>query len=94
MDMITVPVTIPRGMAPYMDWEDKGLTMEQRAMLLYPMIRQLVISHGRAAELLGVSKSELIDLYDGMGIPYLQQTREELDEEIAGFQRLRELRSV
>ena len=94
MDMITVPVTIPRSMAPYMDWEDKGLTMEQRAMLLYPMIRQLVISHGRAAELLGVSKSELIDLYDGMGIPYLHQTREELDEEIAGFQRLRELRSV
>ena len=68
--------------------------MEQRAMLLYPMIRQLVISHGRAAELLGISKSELIEIYDRMGIPYLCQSKEELDEEIAGFSRLRELRAV
>ena len=94
MDMITVSVSIPRGMAPYVDWEDKGLTMEQRAMLPYPMIRQLVISHGRAAELLGISKSELIEIYDRMGIPYLCQSKEELDEEIAGFSRLRELRAV
>ena len=94
MDMITVSVSIPRGMAPYVDWEDKGLTMEQRAMLLYPMIRQLVISHGRAAELLGISKSELIEIYDRMGIPYLCQSKEELDEEIAGFSRLRELKAV
>ena len=85
MDMITVSVSIPRGMAPYVDWEDKGLTMEQRAMLLYPMIRQLVISHGRAAELLGISKSELIEIYDRMGIPYLCQSKEELDEEISSI---------
>lgn len=94
MDMVTVPVTIPRAMAPYVDWEEKGLTMEQRAMLLYPMIQQLVISHGRAAELLGVSKTELIELYDSMGIPYLRQSREDLDEEISGFARLRRLRAV
>ena len=47
-----------------------------------------------AAELLGISKSELIEIYDRMGIPYLCQSKEELDEEIAGFSRLRELRAV
>ena len=92
--MVTVPVTIPRAMAPYLDRDGKGLTMEQRAMLLYPMIQQLVISHGRAAELLGISKTELIELYDSMGIPYLRQSSEELDEEIAGFAHLRRLRAV
>ena len=27
-----MPITIPREMAPYVDWEDKGVTMEQRAI--------------------------------------------------------------
>lgn len=57
MEMITVPVTIPKGMAPYVNWEDKGLSFEQNAMLLYPLIQNLVISHGRAAEILGVRKT-------------------------------------
>lgn len=94
MEMITVPVTIPKGIVPYVDWEDNGLTFEQSAMLLYPLIQNLVISHGRAAEILGVRKWDLIEFYSKMGIPYLKQSREELDEEIAGFSRLREKRAV
>lgn len=94
MDMITVPVTIPKGMAPYVDWEDKGLSFEQSAMLLYPMIQNLVISHGRAAEILGVRKWDLIEFYNKMGIPYLNQSKEDLEEEIAGFARLKEKRVV
>ena len=94
MDTITVPVTIPIGMAPYVDWEEKGLSFEQNAMLLYPLIQNLVISHGRAAEILGVQKWDLIEFYNSMGIPYLKQSKEDLDEEIAGFARLREKRAI
>ena len=94
MEMITVPVTIPKGMAPYVDWEEHGLSFEQSAMLLYPLIQGLVISHGRAAEILGVRKWDLIEFYNSMGIPYLKQSKEDLDEEIAGFARLREKRAV
>ena len=32
--------------------------------MLYPYILNQTISHGRAAEILGIRKSELIDLYD------------------------------
>ncbi|MBQ2619449.1 MAG: hypothetical protein IJF88_08390 [Oscillospiraceae bacterium] len=94
MDMITIPVTIPRGMAPYLDWKEQDISLEQRALLLYPLIRRLVISHGRAAELLGIRKMELIELYDAIGIPYLCQSRKELDEELGEFSKLRELRAV
>ena len=94
MDMITVPVTIPKGLAPYVDWEEHGLSFEQSAMLLYPLIQGLVISYGRAAEILGVRKWDLIEFYNKMGIPYLNQSREDLDEEIAGFARLREKRAI
>ena len=94
MEMITVPVSIPKEMAPYLDWEDQGLSLEQNALLLYPMVRDLVISHGRAAEILGMKKWDLIALYDRMGFPYLDQSHQDLDEEISGFSRLREKRSL
>ena len=47
-----------------------------------PSIADETISHGRAAELLGISKMELIELYGSLGIPYLDMTDEEFEEEI------------
>lgn len=32
--------------------------------------------------------------YNRMGIPYLNQSREELDEEIAGFAKLKEKKAI
>ena len=94
MEMITIPVTIPKNMVPFIELEDKGFTFEQNAMLLYPLIQNLIISHGKAAEILGVRKRDLIEFYNKIGIPYLNQSREELDEEIAGFAKLKEKRTV
>ena len=54
-------------------------------MILYPYIKNLSISHGRAAEILGVRKTELIEFYDSMGIPYLNQSEEELEADLANL---------
>lgn len=94
MEMITVPISIPKDMASYLNFEEKNLSFEQSAMLLYPLIRNCVISHGRSAEILGVEKWSLIGLYDKMGIPYLNHSREDLYFEIAGFAALKEKRAV
>jgi hypothetical protein len=51
-------------------------------MLLYPFIKNMTISHGRAAEILGVRKTDLIGFYDSMGIPYLNQSRQDLINDI------------
>ena len=61
---------------------DKTTEMVRNALLLYPSIADETISHGRAAELLGISKMELIELYGSLGIPYLDMTDEEFEEEI------------
>ena len=64
-------------------------TNEMRnALLLYPSIANQTISHGRAAELLGMRKTELIALYSGIGIPYLDMTDDEFEEEIQTIKRL------
>lgn len=60
----------------------------RNALLLYPSIANNTISHGRAAELLGMRKMELIELYGKLGISYLDMTDEEFDEEIQEVKRL------
>ncbi len=49
------------------------------ALLLYPSIADDTISHGK---LLGMHKTELIELYGSLGIPYLDMTDEEFDNEV------------
>ena len=51
-------------------------------MILYPLIQNRTISHGRAAEILGVHKTDLIEFYDSVGIPYLDQSEEELTADL------------
>lgn len=82
MTMKTVQVVVPQDMVPFLDPEGNGLTFEQRALLLYPFVRCGKISHGRAAELLGVRKLDLIDTYCALGLPYLDQSVEELEAEL------------
>ena len=47
------------------------------------------ISHGRAAEILGIRKSELIDLYDKLGYSYFDMIMDDLDNEMNTFRELK-----
>ena len=90
MEMMTIPMTVPKSMAPYLDDTDRDHSFERNAMMLYPLIQNMTISHGRAAEILGVHKLDLIEFYNSMGIPYLRQSKEELDEEIGAYRTFKE----
>lgn len=63
--------------------------LTRNALLLYPYILNQTISHGRAAEILGIRKSELIDLYDKLGYSYLNMTLDDLDVELNTFRQLK-----
>ena len=67
---------------------DQEQDFARNAMLLYPFIQNLTISHGRAAEILGVHKTDLIEFYDSMGIAYLNQSEDELMEDLATLDRV------
>ena len=51
-----VQLTVSEGMARYLKNLGKEYSFERDAMLLYPFIQNLTISHGKAAEILGVNK--------------------------------------
>ena len=80
MIMTSIELHVPTETKAYV--LDNTTEMVLNALLLYPSIADETISHGRAAELLGISKMELIELYGSLGIPYLDMTDEEFEEEI------------
>lgn len=87
--MTDIKIQIPDGMVSYVITHDKQSELTRNAMLLYPYIKNLTMSHGKAAEILGIRKYELIDLYDKMGIAYLDQEADEIEEEVEYWKKLK-----
>ena len=90
METVHFSISIPKDAVSYFTNEHPEQEFTRNAMMLYPLIRDLTISHGRAAEILGVHKTDLIEFYNSMGIPYLDMSREELIEDIASLDRVLE----
>ena len=85
----SITIQIPVGMSKYLVAVNPETELTRNAMLLYPYILNQTISHGRAAEILGIRKSELIDLYDRLGYSYLDMTMDDLDTELNTFRELK-----
>lgn len=78
MTMVNVQIDIPEAMTPFMIATDEHSRLLRNALLLYPFISRGEISHGYAANVLGVRKLDLIELYSELGIPYFNQSRDEV----------------
>ncbi len=86
-------LNVPKGLAPCVEIEDEKSQMVHNAMLLLLYIKGDVISHGKAAELLGVSKLDLLTMYGSFGIPYFDATGENFLEDIAAVKTFRETKA-
>jgi hypothetical protein len=80
-------------MSRYLVAIDPESELRRNALLLYPYIYNQTISHGRAAEILGISKSELITIYDELGYSYYDFIQDDLEEDINTFKQLKSIRS-
>lgn len=87
IDMTKIEMEVPTPILPFVNHGQ--FQSQQTALLLYPYIANGDISNGKAAELLGISKMELLDMFGEMGIPYYNQTSEELDNDIQALRKLR-----
>ena len=84
----TIELEMPQAMAYFVAAQGPKNALERNALMLYPFIKDLSISHGRAAELLGISKRKLIDTYGDMGIPYIDMDISEIEDELAVFEEI------
>ena len=90
----SVTIKVPIGMSKYLVIDNPEAELKRNALLLYPDILNQTISHGRAAEILGIRKSELIDLYDKLGYSYFDMTMDDLDNEMNTFRELKKKGAV
>lgn len=90
MTFTDVTIKVPTGMTMYLKPQNKRAELERNALLLYPYINDRTISHGKAAEILGIPKYDLIELYDNMGLAYLSMDISEAEDEVANWEKLEE----
>lgn len=88
MPMAEIMLKVPKVLVSYIQPENTHDELVRNAMLVYPLIKNNRISHGRAAELLGIKKMELIELYGDMGIPYIDLSIDEIKEEVANYEEI------
>ena len=92
MEYATIQITVPKEMQAYFSDDyafESGEELKRNALLLYPYVHNNVISHGRAAEILGIKKLDLIDLYDEMGFPYFDMDISDVLQDIQTFRSLK-----
>ena len=92
MEYAIIQVTVPKAMQTYFSDDytlDNDEVIRRNALLLYPYIYNNIISHGRAAEILGIKKLDLIELYDKMGFPYFDQDISDIKQDIQTFRELK-----
>ena len=86
--LMNVTLQIPEEMK-FVFTPDDSNSFERNALLLYPYIMRSDISNGRAAEILGVSKLELIDHYEKQGLMCLQTSINDVNDDINTLKQLR-----
>lgn len=89
MTMTAVSIKIPETMTEYAEPKDESMLLSRNAMILYPYIQNETISFGKAAQILGLHKMDLIALYGRLGVPYFTQTAEELENDVNTLKNLR-----
>ncbi len=89
MTMTKVEIDVPEEIVPYTVVEGKKALTIRNAMLVYPYIKNGVMSHGKAAEMIGIHKMDLIVLYGELGLPYFDETEEEYEDDLRVLKKLR-----
>lgn len=80
--MINVQIDVPEALAPFASPKDEQAKLLRNAMIIFPFIQDETISYGRAAEILNLKKIDLITLYGRLGLPYFNQSKAELEEDL------------
>lgn len=84
-----ITVQIPKEMQfVFASDVDSGDTFERDALLLYPYIMQGRITNGRAAEILGLPKRELMEWYESQGLMCLVTTVSDVQKDLSTLRKL------
>lgn len=87
MATVTVPLTVSEELVSFIGSVDE-LADRAREALVLDLLRDVKISQGKAAELLGISRWDIMQLAAQRSIPFGPQSIEEIDRDLAVLTRL------
>ena len=88
MEYSVLEVAVPNPVKTFITASKEVDNELMNALILYPYIADRIISHGYAADMLGISKTKLIELYASVGIPYFDMDEKEFNNELKIFDNL------
>ena len=89
MTYSTIPIRVPTEMAPYLQPRAPRGGAHPQCPAPLPRCPGKTISHGRAAEILGITNWELLELYNSFGLAYLDMDISEVEADLANWERLK-----
>lgn len=89
MELTNIELSVPKGVAFYLSTNSEKSELDRNALILYPYIKNLTISNGKAAEILGINKLDLIELYNNLGLPYFDLDNDEINQDIESIKKIR-----
>jgi len=78
----TLTIQFPDLIIELLGLSPEGLEESLRKMIVLELVRKGRLSSGKAAELLGMSRWEFMDLMTEYNVPMTDLTSEELDEQL------------
>jgi len=83
MDGLKVEIELPRNLLAALNVPESELGRRAREWVLLELFQEGKISAGKAAELLGMSKPQFLELLSQRNLPYLDADPKELEREVA-----------
>jgi predicted HTH domain antitoxin len=82
METLQVELDVPRDLLGILNVTEEEAGPHLKKLIALELFREERISSGKAADLLGISKVEFIDLLDQHGIPYFTERPEEIASQV------------
>lgn len=81
--VLKVEIELPRNLLAALDIPESELGRQAREWVLLELFQEGKISSGKAAEMLGLSKAQFLDLLNQRNLPYLDADLRDLEREVA-----------
>ena len=81
--MSTVQLELGQELLELLESLDRPVQQSARELIILELYRQGRIAAGKAAELLGMSRSAFLQVASQAGVPYFEMTTQEWNEEIS-----------
>jgi len=76
-----VAFDVPEPMARYVDLNDHAFLLRVQELMMFELVRRGKLSFGKAAEILGIGKIQFVTDLGQLGLPYFDQSAQEVWED-------------